>query len=102
MSIRVQSGQHEVDLSSATTSSSAKSGPAQAASQRVASAYSKVSALDAAQDTASISALPAELSGDLPIRQDRVDALRTQIEAGTYTVNAHAVANAMFQNLFGS
>ena len=46
--------------------------------------------------------IPEQLFGDLTIRQDRVDALRAQIEAGTYTVNAHAVANAMFQNLFRS
>jgi flagellar biosynthesis anti-sigma factor FlgM len=54
------------------------------------------------QDTASISAAPSQLSGDLPIRQDRVDALRAQIDSGTYTVDPRAVANAMFQNLFRS
>jgi flagellar biosynthesis anti-sigma factor FlgM len=55
-----------------------------------------------AQDTASISPATSQLSGDVAIRQDRVDALRAQLEGGTYTVNAHAVATAMFQNLFRS
>ena len=45
-----------------------------------------------------ISANPEQLSGELPIRQDLVDALRHQIEAGTYAMNPHALANAMFQN----
>lgn len=107
MSLRVQSGQPEVDLSSTSSLSSAaasasKAGGARSGSNPAASAYSALSALEGAQDTASISAAPGQLSGDLPIRQDRVDALRAQIEAGTYTVNAHAVANAMFQNLFRS
>jgi anti-sigma28 factor (negative regulator of flagellin synthesis) len=31
-----------------------------------------------------------------------VDALRTQIDAGTYTPSASAIATAMFQNLFRS
>jgi len=66
------------------------------------SANSNLQALNAAQDTASINTATVQLSGDLPIRQDRVDALRAQVEAGTYTVNAHAVATAMFQNLFRS
>jgi len=53
-------------------------------------------------DTASISSITAQLSGDVSIRQDRVDALRSQIETGTYTVDSRAVATAMFQNLFRS
>jgi flagellar biosynthesis anti-sigma factor FlgM len=53
-------------------------------------------------DTASISAATSQLSGDVAIRQDRVDALRSQVEGGTYTVDARAVATAMFQNLFRS
>lgn len=48
------------------------------------------------------SAASEQLPGDLPIRQDRVDALRAQIEAGAYPVNPHAIANAIFQNLFGA
>lgn len=55
-----------------------------------------------ASDTASISAATNQLSGDVAIRQDRVDALRSQVESGTYTVDARAVATAMFQNLFRS
>jgi flagellar biosynthesis anti-sigma factor FlgM len=102
MSIRVQPGQPEVDLSSSTSLSSAKSGHTSGAASQASSAYSDLNALADAEDTASISSVPGQLSGDLPIRQDRVDALRAQIEAGTYTVNAHAVANAMFQNLFRS
>lgn len=104
MSFRIQSGQPEVDLSpssplSSAAGSASKAGGARASSNPVAAAYSDLSALEGAQDTASISAVPGQLSGDLPIRQDRVDALRAQMEAGTYTVNPHAVANAMLQNL---
>jgi len=61
-----------------------------------------VQALGADTDTAAISPATSQLSGDVAIRQDRVDALRSQLEGGTYTVNAHAVATAMFQNLFRS
>ena len=107
MNLRIQNpSQTEIDSSAATPSSNiksnAKSGGAQSASNSVSSAYSNIGALEEIQDTASISSAPSQLSGDLPIRQDRVDALRSQIETGTYTVNAHAVANAMFQNLFRS
>jgi flagellar biosynthesis anti-sigma factor FlgM len=83
-------------------SSNPKSSSAQSASCPASSAYSYIGGLENTQDTASISAAPSQLSGELPIRQDRVDALRSQIEAGTYTVNAHAVATAMFQNLLRS
>ncbi len=55
-----------------------------------------------AADTASLSTATSQLSGDVAIRQDRVDALRSQVESGTYTVDARAVATAMFQNLFQS
>jgi flagellar biosynthesis anti-sigma factor FlgM len=58
--------------------------------------------LGAGEDTATISSATSQLASDLPIRQDRVDALRSQIESGTYTVDAHAVANAMLQNYFRS
>jgi flagellar biosynthesis anti-sigma factor FlgM len=54
------------------------------------------------QDTASISAASSQLSGEDGIRQEHVDALRSQMESGTYTVNPHAVATAMFNNLFRS
>lgn len=53
-----------------------------------------------AADTASISTATSQLSGEVAIRQDRVDALRSQFESGTYTVDARAVATAMLQNLF--
>jgi flagellar biosynthesis anti-sigma factor FlgM len=98
MSLRIQNpAQAAVDALSNSPVSSSKSGSAQNAS----STYSSIGALDT-QDTASISAAPGQLSGDLPIRQDRVDALRAQIDSGTYTVDSRAVATAMFQNLFRS
>jgi flagellar biosynthesis anti-sigma factor FlgM len=101
MSLRIQNpGQPEVDTLS--NSASAKTANAQSGSSAVASTYSHIGALDDTQDTASVSAAHGQLSGDLPIRQDRVDSLRAQIETGAYTVNAHAVATAMFQNLFRS
>ncbi len=99
MSLRIQNpAQPAMDALSNSPSSTAKTGSAKSP---VASTYSSIGALDT-QDTASISAAPGQLSGDLPIRQDRVDALRAQVESGTYTVDPHAVAAAMFQNLFRS
>lgn len=106
MSLRIPNqGQAEIDspansLSANSSSANAKTGSAQ--SGATSSANSTLNALNAAQDTASINSAATQLTGDLPIRQDRVDALRTQMETGTYTVNAHAVATAMFQNLFRS
>jgi flagellar biosynthesis anti-sigma factor FlgM len=95
MSVRIQdTGQS--DLSSlASTRSSATNG---AGASNVNSSQVEAQA----GDTATISGATAQLSGDVPFRQDRVDALRAQMESGTYTVNAHAVATAMFQNLFRS
>lgn len=61
----------------------------------------KREALNAAQ-AANTSALSGQLSADLPIRQDLVDALRAQIDAGSYTVNPQALANAMLLNFFGA
>ncbi len=81
MSFRSQSGQPEVELTAGSSLSSAATSSAEAGSAR-----------------GGLSAVPEQHSGDLSIRQDRVDALRAQIEAGTYMVNPHAVANAMFQN----
>jgi flagellar biosynthesis anti-sigma factor FlgM len=99
MSISIQNqGQPDVGPSSNLQSSNLKNSTAGPAS----STNTYIGALDDAQDTASISAAPSQLSGDLSVRQDRVDALRAQMDTGTYTVNAHAVATAMFQNLFRS
>jgi flagellar biosynthesis anti-sigma factor FlgM len=96
MNLRIQDQGQSVDpsteLKSGGTQSATASGPAK----------SSLAALSASNDTASISAATSQLSGDVAIRQDRVDALRSQIESGTYTVAPHAVATAMFQNLFRS
>jgi flagellar biosynthesis anti-sigma factor FlgM len=100
MNLNIQNqGQSEIDTASF---SSASLSSAEVKTGSAKSSASNLSALNAAQDTASINSAATQLSGDLPIRQDRVDALRTQMETGTYTVNAHAVATAMFQNLFRS
>ena len=98
MNIRIQNqGQPEIDTANI------KSGSAQTAAGLGASPTdSTLTTLNAAQDTASISSATSQLSGDVAIRQDRVDALRSQLDTGIYTVNAHAVATAMFQNLFRS
>lgn len=84
----------------ATELSSASSNRTGAASSSASSGASSSALSNATQDTATISSAQSQLSGDLPIRQDRVDALRSQVESGTYTVSAHAVASAMFSNLF--
>jgi len=100
MSLRIQNqGQPEIDSSVALKSASTQAATAAGDSHN---SLSTLNALGASQDTASISSATSQLSGDVPIRQDRVDALRAQLETGTYTVNAHAVATAMFQNLFRS
>jgi flagellar biosynthesis anti-sigma factor FlgM len=98
MDLRIQNlGQHDVD-----PTANLKSGSSQPLSSSSQSANSTRYSPDA-PDTASISSATSQLSStDLPIRQDRVDALRMQIESGTYTVNPRAVATAMFQNLFRS
>lgn len=100
MNLQIQSlNQPNIDPPANLKSGSAQpgtgSGPAQ-------STNSTLNALDVPEDTTYISPATSQLSGDVPIRQDRVDALRTQLESGTYTVNAHAVATAMFQHLFRS
>jgi flagellar biosynthesis anti-sigma factor FlgM len=94
MSLRIDNqGQLPVDSTTATTRSSAQSTGTSGATSSSESA-----------DTASIGSASTQLSGnaETPIRQDRVDALRTQIDAGTYTPSASAIATAMFQNLFRS
>jgi flagellar biosynthesis anti-sigma factor FlgM len=96
MDLRIQNqSQPEID-SPANVPANLKAQPGNASSA------SHASAPGAAQDTACISAATSQLSGDVSVRQDRVDALRLQVEAGTYTIAPHAVANAMFQNLFRS
>ena len=104
MSSRIQSGQPEASLtgssSSSAASANAKAGSARCTDQ-FSDAHSALNALNAAQ-AANISALPGQLSADLPIRQDLVDALRAQIDAGSYNVNPQTLANAMLQNFFGA
>ena len=101
MSLRIQNqSQPEIDSSATLKNSNTQAAAGSGDS------FSSTSPLNVAQntsqDTAAISSATSQLSGDLPIRQDRVDALRAQMDTGTYTVNAHAVATAMFQNLFRS
>ncbi len=94
MNLRIQNqAQPELDASAAAKTGSAQPGVGSSPG---------ASPSAAPQDTASISAATSQLTGDVAIRQDRVEALRSQIESGTYTVNPHAVATAMFQNLFRS
>jgi len=104
MSLRIHNpAQAAIDALSNPASSSPLSNSKTGSTQSPASStYSSIGALADTQDTASISAAPGQLSGDLPIRQDRVDALRAQLDSGTYTVDPRAVATAMFQNLFRS
>lgn len=98
MNLRISElGQSAAGLSSA--SSNRTSGISGSISPDASSTASSAASGET-QDTATISSAQSQLSGDLPIRQDRVDALRSQIESGTYTVSAHAVATAMFNSLF--
>jgi len=98
MDLRIQN-QSQSDIDSPAT---LKSASTQASASQSQSANSTQVVLNAAEDTASISSATSQLSGDAPIRQDRVDALRAQMDSGTYSVNSHALATAMFQNLFRS
>lgn len=97
MNVRIQNqSQSEIDSSATHKSGGAQTGLDASPTD------STLAALNAAQDTTSISPATSQLSGEVAIRQDRVDALRTQMDTGTYTVNPHAIATAMFQNLFRS
>jgi flagellar biosynthesis anti-sigma factor FlgM len=99
MDLRIQNQiQPEIDSPATSKGGSAKTGTGVGESPT----DSTLTALNAAQDTTSISSATTQLSGDVGIRQDRVDSLRAQLDTGTYTVNPHAVATAMFQNLFRS
>jgi flagellar biosynthesis anti-sigma factor FlgM len=99
MDLRIQNqSQPEIDSAANLKGGSTQTGKGVSASPT----GSTLTALNAAQDTTSINPAISQLSGDVGIRQGRVDALRTQLETGTYTVNPRAVATAMFQNLFRS
>jgi flagellar biosynthesis anti-sigma factor FlgM len=96
MTVRIDNSQSlPLDAAAPTQSNSATSANGSAK-------LSDSNALNGSTDTASISSLTSQMAGDAPIRQDRVEALRAQIESGTYTVDSRAVATAMFQNLFRS
>jgi flagellar biosynthesis anti-sigma factor FlgM len=99
MSLRIENQGQSVNPSMDLKSTSTPTGAANSSAQ---SMPSSLDAAGATSDTASISAATSQLSGDVAIRQDRVDSLRAQVESGTYTVDARAVATAMFQNLLRS
>jgi flagellar biosynthesis anti-sigma factor FlgM len=98
MNLRIHGhgGQH-VD-----SSSNLKNGTAQQASVSPQPANSTVDAMNAAQDTATLSSASSQLSGGLAVRQDKVDALRAQMVSGNYTIDTHAVASAMSRDPFWS
>ncbi len=98
MDLRIHN-QNQSDIDPAVTLKSANPQPG---SGGVGAHNSNLNALNAADDTASISGATVQLSGDVAVRHDRVDALRSQLEGGTYTLNSRAIATAMFQNLFRS
>ncbi len=92
MSLRIENqGQQPISNTSGTTRSG-----------QTPSRTTEASAAAPSVDTASIGSVSGDLSGDVSIRQDRVSALRAQVEAGTYQPDPHAIASAMFQNYFRS
>lgn len=96
MSLRItNSSQTDADLTTNLTSAARSESTAE-------TVETDAEALDQTQDTATISSSSSQLASELPVRQDKVDALRAQVKAGTYSVDSRAVATAMFQNLFGS
>lgn len=96
MTVRIDNSQ-SLPLDAATQAQSTS-----AAGTNSSSRAADSNALNINTDTASISSLTSQMAGDAPIRQDRVEALRAQIDSGTYSVDPRAVATAMFQNLFRS
>ena len=100
MSLRIQNQGQQPNLDPSSNLKSGSAPASQALSLAAVDSYnSTLNALDKTEDTTSISSATSQLSGDVPVRQDRVDSLRAQIESGTYTLNPQAIANAMFQNL---
>jgi flagellar biosynthesis anti-sigma factor FlgM len=99
MSLRIPNQAQAIDPSADLKSTSTQQAAATASAK---TSPTSLGAVGSSPDTTSISAATSQLSGDVAIRQDRVDALRTQMDNGTYTVNSRAVATAMFQNLFRS
>ncbi len=99
MSLRIQNQGQSADPAADLKSNSTQPGSGTGTAK---STLMSLGTAGAASDTASISAVTSQLSGDVGIRQDRVDALRAQVESGTYMVEPRAVATAMFQNLFRS
>ena len=95
MTLRINDQSQAADLAAELTSSGTQA--ASGSSQSTAA-----EGLNGGEDTTSLSSAPSQLTGDVEVRQDRVDALRAQVESGTYTVDARAVATAMMQNLFRS
>lgn len=90
MSLRI--GNHGQFLNLASAPKTSLSQPDTAAAQQATSIQSPV------QDAASISSLGSGLSGVFTVRQDKVDALRAQVESGTYKVDANAIAAAMISH----
>lgn len=93
MSLRIENQGQQPISNTSSTARTAQSQPRSAEGSAVAASN---------VDTASIRSASGELAGGLAIRQDRVDALRTQIAAGTYQPDPQAIASAMFQNYFRS
>lgn len=67
-------------------------------SSRRTNEYSDSAALSSARD--GVRAMSPEAFSEAEVRMDRVSELRSQIDAGTYSVNAASIANAMFNQMF--
>jgi flagellar biosynthesis anti-sigma factor FlgM len=98
MSLQIQGQSQSVDTSVELKSSSSQATGGTSADSASGATETSVTS----SDTATISAAGSQLSGEVSPRQERVQTLRAQVESGTYTVDARAVATAMFQNLFRS
>lgn len=87
MSLRIHNHSQLVDPSSSLNGNTAQ--PSSGASSSASSAQNPI------QDTTLISNLSSQLASGFAIRQDKVDALRVQVNNGTYGVEPQAIAAAM-------
>lgn len=77
------------------TTTTADNGAAQTASATSATGSSATQANDSVQLTDSARALQQASSADAPVDTHKVEQIKQQLAAGTYKVDAHAIANRL-------
>ena len=95
MNVRIHNQDQSISVASKF-----KAGIASSDSGTSQSASSNLTAADEPLDTASLSSTSGQITDDNQLRQDRINALRAQVQSGTYVVNAHDLASAMYGHIF--